>query len=418
MNPEIKVSVIVPIYNSEQYLKHCLDCILNQTLKEIEIICVDDGSTDSSPNILKEYQEKDNRIIALHQQNQFAGMARNAGKAKASGEYLVFWDSDDYFYPEALAKMYVQCVKDDADICVCNANQYLENMQIETSATGYINQKYLPHEIPFNRHTNPDYILNFTTAVPWNKMFRHTFIKKYNLNFQSVRSGNDIYFVINALCLASRITIVDEPLVCYRTNQTNSLIGTLSHSPLAPLHAWVSAAENLREINAFPEHSFANKAAGSILYHLHNLNDWDALRTAILFLQEGNLEKMSLCGHENNYYYVNWHPDCLCHLSNDSPEEFISYFSHLTYIQNKKTSAKKRMLQTKVLDQKTEYRELKAKYRQLKQEYTTLKKKNKKNRQQLFKVQDQLQSVQSSLAYRIGKMITWIPSKIKHFFIH
>lgn len=98
----IKVSVIVPVYNGEKHLEECLDSICNQTLKEIEIICVDDGSTDSSWEILNRYKERDDRIQLYRQQNLYAGAARNTGKAHASGEYLVFWDCDDFFHLEAL----------------------------------------------------------------------------------------------------------------------------------------------------------------------------------------------------------------------------------------------------------------------------------------------------------------------------
>ena len=92
-----KVSVIIPVYNVEEYLRECLDSIVKQTLREIEIICVDDGSTDNSLEILKEYAKKDNRITVITQKNLHAGVARNAGLAVAKGEYLSFLDSDDFF---------------------------------------------------------------------------------------------------------------------------------------------------------------------------------------------------------------------------------------------------------------------------------------------------------------------------------
>lgn len=92
----IKVSVIIPVYNVEKYLEECLDSIINQTLKEIEIICIDDGSTDSSLNVLENYKKKDKRIIVLQQQNLGAGAARNKGLDLARGKYLSFLDADDF----------------------------------------------------------------------------------------------------------------------------------------------------------------------------------------------------------------------------------------------------------------------------------------------------------------------------------
>ena len=96
MNKETKVSVIIPVYNAEKYLRQCLDSVVNQTLRDIEIICVDDGSTDGSIEILREYEQKDSRVKVLCQKNQYAGVARNNGLSHASGEYVFFMDSDDY----------------------------------------------------------------------------------------------------------------------------------------------------------------------------------------------------------------------------------------------------------------------------------------------------------------------------------
>ena len=102
-----KVSVIVPIYNASRNLRQCIDSILAQTFSDFELICVDDGSTDDSLSILREYEAADSRVRVLTQTNQHAGVARNAGKAVAQGEYLVFWDSDDFFHPKALELMYL-----------------------------------------------------------------------------------------------------------------------------------------------------------------------------------------------------------------------------------------------------------------------------------------------------------------------
>ena len=107
MNP--KVSIIMPVYNVEAYLRECLDSILVQTLSDIEIICVDDGSTDSSRDILYAYAEKDHRVTVLCQQNQTAGAARNYGMSVAKGEYLIFLDADDFFSPLLCETTYRCC---------------------------------------------------------------------------------------------------------------------------------------------------------------------------------------------------------------------------------------------------------------------------------------------------------------------
>ena len=113
-----KVSVIIPVYNTEKYLRECLDSVINQSLKEIEIICVNDGSTDNSLEILKEYAAKDNRITVLTQENLYAGVARNAGMMVASGEYYHFLDSDDMVFKNCYNEIYEYSKNNNLEICI------------------------------------------------------------------------------------------------------------------------------------------------------------------------------------------------------------------------------------------------------------------------------------------------------------
>ena len=120
----VKVSVIIPVYNVEPYLKQCMDSVVGQTLKDIEIICVDDGSTDGSLDILREYAAEDNRIQIIEQKNAGAGAARNNGMRHATGKYLSFLDSDDFFEPRMLEKAYDLAEKDQADFVAYKSDQY------------------------------------------------------------------------------------------------------------------------------------------------------------------------------------------------------------------------------------------------------------------------------------------------------
>lgn len=122
MNP--KVSVIIPVYNAEKYLRQCLDSVVNQTLRDIEIICVDDGSPDSSLSLLQKYASGDNRIKILQQENSGAGIARNKGLAMASGKYILFLDSDDFFELDLCENLFYQAEKTEADIILYDADCY------------------------------------------------------------------------------------------------------------------------------------------------------------------------------------------------------------------------------------------------------------------------------------------------------
>lgn len=340
---KIKVSVIVPVYNSSLYLRQCLDSILNQTLKEIEIIAVDDGSTDDSLDILNEYQGRDSRIQIIKQENKYAGVARNNGMEKANGDYLVFWDSDDYFYETALEKLYNKITTDDADICVCSGNWYLEDRKIELFNRGYLHITKIPKEIPFSIKTNEEFILNFTGEAPWNKMYKKEFINRHELQFQPRRNGNDVYFVENSLCLADRITVVDEPLVCYRRNRTGALTKTLIASPQDAFKAWTDTKENLEEKGVFPKKSFDNKVMGSIVYLLHHIDSWDAFKSVFDYLQKEGLERLGIRSLEDDsYYQTRWHNEFIRHMENDKAEEFLAYFASLTYFQHLETTYDKK----------------------------------------------------------------------------
>ena len=119
-----KVSVIIPVYNAEQYLRQCLDSVVGQTLKDIEIICVDDGPQDNSVAILKEYAARDSRLRLIREKNRGAGAARNQGLREATGEYLSFLDADDFFEPDMLEKAVARAEEYDAQIVVFNSDQY------------------------------------------------------------------------------------------------------------------------------------------------------------------------------------------------------------------------------------------------------------------------------------------------------
>ncbi len=216
-----KVSVIIPVYNVEQYLRECLDSVINQTLKEIEIICIDDGSTDSSLEILKEYTKHDNRITILKQQNLRAGIARNAGLSVAKGEYLSFLDSDDFFELNMHEEMYNKAKENDVDIVMCNAYQY-----DDASKNLYkFNLKYDASVKQFlvTRDDLSQSLYDIGNSASWNKLYRKDFIKQNSLYFQNLSSCNDIGFDWCARSVARNIFILPDYFVYYRVFRKNSI---------------------------------------------------------------------------------------------------------------------------------------------------------------------------------------------------
>lgn len=220
---EIKVSVIIPVYNAEKYLKECLDSVISQSLKEIEIICIDDGSTDNSLEILKEYTQNDNRIIVLQQKNSGAGVARNRGLKIAKGEYLSFLDSDDFFDKQMLMKSYCEAVKHNADIVMFRHNRYDEGNDKFYRLSHMMNPNNFPKIEIFNVE---DMESNFYFSIygwTWDKLFKKSLINNYNLRFQTVRIYNDMFFTYSAVVAATKIRYIEDYLLTQRVNRKGSI---------------------------------------------------------------------------------------------------------------------------------------------------------------------------------------------------
>lgn len=422
---DIKVSVIIPIYNTSKYIRQCLDTIIAQSLKEIEIICVDDGSTDDTPDILREYAAKDSRIKLLWQENQFAGTARNYGMTVATGKYFAFWDSDDFFEPNALELMYNQCEKDNADICICSASQFFEDIQKKYPSNSYLKKKYIPKKIPFSRKDIPDHILNFATAHPWNKLFKREFVERMKLTFHGTPNGNDIFFVINCIARADRITIVNKPLICYRVNQPRNQYGAVNKAPFNPIKNWLLTRECLIENGAYPKRSFDNKIIETLIYMLHNMRSWEAFHNTFCYIQTEVLPQMEVTMQDEGYYFHPAYPTYLEHMLNDSPEEFIVFFAHITYKNLSEKNGRFQTLAKKCKKKASALEKLREDHHAQTDELLQAKKKYKKKARALTKeraknadLQLQLQTIQASHSYRFARMISSILQRIRKLFGH
>lgn len=270
---EIKVTVIMPVYNVEKYIDEALCSVCNQTLKEIEIICVDDGSTDSTRELLKNWEGKDNRIKTVFQNNQYAGVARNNGLKHASGKYVVFWDGDDIFHPKALELMYLQCEKEQADLCVCAANK-LDNSDGKKIYTNvYLRREWMPNKKNISKETNSKYIFNFSSNVPWNKMWKRSFILENHLSFKPIKQTNDVYFSMMSYFYAKKITVLKKRLIDYRINNSNSLTGKASDTYFCAYETYLDAFHDLKNHPDFTgdvKTSFQNKVITGMVVELKN----------------------------------------------------------------------------------------------------------------------------------------------------
>ena len=299
-----KVSVIIPVYNVENYLRQCLDSIIGQTLRDIEIICVDDGSMDGSYDILQEYAQKDNRMIVLQQQNTGAGAARNLGMQIAQGEYLSVLDSDDYFEPDMLEKAYLQCEKDNADICVFRSDRFDTETGKTEAIPWTIKQSFLPDEIPFSAEMIYPYIFQIFNGWAWDKLYRREFVERIGLTFQNLRSTNDAFFVFLATVQAAQITIVDKILVHHRANIQTSLSVTREHCWDCCWQAIDAIRQELikRKQYTLVEQSFINWALHFLLWNVHTMQG-QSKEMLIMAMREQYFEELGLSKYSRSFFY-------------------------------------------------------------------------------------------------------------------
>ena len=205
----VEISIVIPVYNVEKYLMECLDSAVNQTFKDIEIICINDGSTDRSLDILKEYQESDDRIIIFNQENQGPGAARNLGINKSKGKYVYFLDSDDYLELNALEKLYNICEEKSLDFVLFKLLNFNDKTG-KTFQTKYYNMAFLNERIGDNVFSYKDlYDCVFNLAVsPPAKLYRRELIT--DVDYPEGIIFEDNVFFLKTLLKAKRIYFLDE----------------------------------------------------------------------------------------------------------------------------------------------------------------------------------------------------------------
>lgn len=218
-----KVSVIVPVYNVEKFLPRCLDSIINQTLKDIEIICINDGSPDNCLSILEDYAKKDSRIRIINQENSGPSVSRNKGILMAQGEYIGFVDSDDWLDPDFYEKLYAAAKESDADIAACGIKVYRKYSRVN-----YMLKYTKEHCV--NDLERKLYLCDVPeTCNVWNKIYRTTFIKNNNIEFEvGINFGEDVSFTVEALYYSGNLVIVPATLYNYERRNVNSIVKTKS----------------------------------------------------------------------------------------------------------------------------------------------------------------------------------------------
>ncbi len=227
---EPSISIIVPVYNVEKYVPRCLESLINQTFQDIEIICVNDGSTDASSSICEMYVEKDKRIILLSQENQGLSAARNTGLLHARGTYIQFCDSDGYYMPKMCETMYSAMVSSDADLSVSGTEIIYDHVPSIPSGSNYYSMKY------YGLHPVNIDVVRKTDIASWNKMFRKKIIDEYEIRYPVGLLYGDACFFMKYILVAKTIFVIPDCLYGHLRRNSSIMSDTFKKTPLALDH--------------------------------------------------------------------------------------------------------------------------------------------------------------------------------------
>jgi glycosyltransferase involved in cell wall biosynthesis len=233
---EIKVSIIMSLFNVELYMRVAIESVLNQTLQEIELICINDGSTDYSLQTAEEYAAKDSRIkIITYEESKGQAYARNRGIDIAVGEYIGFVDGDDWVESTMFEKMYNNAKNNNSDVVCCAAILYNELLQQCDFGNTYYNMSLMPTQldnIVYSHEETKSLLTGCINVALWNKIYRREFMNENNIRFPEYFIYEDMPFFYNVWFKAKRITQIREYLYYYRINRTGSTMSKIGNKVL------------------------------------------------------------------------------------------------------------------------------------------------------------------------------------------
>lgn len=379
MDSSIKVSVIIPIYNVEKYLEECLISALKQTLKNIEIICVNDGTKDNSMKIVEKYSNQDNRIVIINKENGGLSSARNAGIEKAVGEYLYFLDSDDYILEETLETLYNEAKENDLDNIYFDAKAFFDSDEIQQSQAHYI--EYYKRKREYNNildgkqmfiemEKERDFRPSACLQLP-----RRSLVLDNNIKFYKGIVHEDNLFSLQCITLASKVKYIAKEFYLRRVREESIMTNIQGFN-----NSWGYFICELEYLNFIKDKSFS-------------LEFYDTVIKRMIAIQDNAINKV-----KNNDF------------------EEISVF-----LADKPMDLQ---LRYKILIlRNAEYRAKKDEEIKMQKEKVTIWKERYDNKQKEIKQKDinikelkqEIEDIRNSYSFKAGKIIMFIPGKIKRF---
>ncbi len=324
----VKVSVIIPFYNVENYIEECLNSVVNQTLKDIEIILVNDASSDDSLKIVQKFIQKDKRIILLNKdatEQKGQGYARNLALEVAKGEYIGFVDSDDYIKPEMFEKLYSEAKKNDTDITMCQADEYNDTTGVLDTSPYYLLDllKLIRNEV-FSAKDTKKQILDINVAI-WNKIYKREFFEKNKIRFPQGFIYEDLPFFFETYLKAERISIIWEILYTYRTNRKNSTMNQFNNKVLDRPYMVSLTYEYLKKVPFFEE--IKNDVIAWIindLFHRYTILE-KGYQKEFFFLMKKLFLSLDIKNKEDSYWQTVYHFNGYLKVIEKTFEEFNQY---------------------------------------------------------------------------------------------
>lgn len=272
-----KISVIIPIYNTAKYLRKCIESVINQTYDNLEIILVDDGSTDGSSTIVDEYGAKDSRIIAIHKENGGVSAARNDGLKKATGEYIGFVDGDDWIEPDMYQRMQETLGIQAADMIICGYFKDTDEKSVRVT-----------NEEPVMNAFDAEQLLRYVfyrdsyravAAYPWNKLFRKDLIQQSFFD-SAYRIGEDVLWFTEVMLEAKQALYIERPLYHYIQRDTSLFHSNDARRRTDSIRAYQQVIQLLEE----------HKIAEDIITYVKRFLAYHAMNIAGMALEQGDRE--------------------------------------------------------------------------------------------------------------------------------
>lgn len=423
------VTVVMPVYNAQRYLCEAVESVQRQSLTSFELLCVDDGSTDDTPNILREYAARDGRIVVTTQEHAGPGVARNLALDAARGEYVTFLDSDDAFDADYLLKMTDRARSTRADVVVGGTYRW-QGGEAATAEPSSLRLNLLPRDLPvFCWRDVPQYIFNFTSGGPGGKLFRRDFIDSLRLRFSALPRAEDIVFVYAALGEASRIAVCDAPGYRHRVNNPHSLEHTKDESSLAFWEATKLWRRSLAASECWPQvkQSFINSTLDRCAYNLRMVGTLDSVFRILRELKAQANELMELDRHDRGYFYNLSNLDYVTRLLQyeDESEYLFASCRRLDGLELQLRNANARcaklekdrsLAAQEASRRQTAEKELSSTRSQLQKETSqrqTAEREAETARNQLRMKENVIRDLQRSVSFRLGRILTWAPRKAR-----